>query len=186
MIYTQVVPASHLTPACHPPCPPRSWPFPRTTQWPWAYPARDSNPQPPHPRAWCSTSTASSGVLFGQLTSTVEPSQDQTIHLVTPGGRPRGLPHGPGESVWQSTGLVGKLAEPRRQTLLLPRAGPRLAVTRSEQGGARVVLAPRQGSCDSDAGLRQPTQPFRALAGGFREGRQPSRGRPRHKMAGAV
>src|SRR5215204_2594046 len=35
MIYTQVVPASHLTPACHPPCPPRSWPFPRTTQWPW-------------------------------------------------------------------------------------------------------------------------------------------------------
>src|SRR5215207_5631893 len=34
MIYTQVVPASHLTPACHPPCPPRSWPFPRTTQWP--------------------------------------------------------------------------------------------------------------------------------------------------------
>src|SRR5215208_5942517 len=36
MIYTQVVPASHLTPACHPPCPPRSWPFPRTTQWPWA------------------------------------------------------------------------------------------------------------------------------------------------------
>src|SRR5215208_661109 len=35
MIYTQVVPASHLTPAYHPPCPPRSWPFPRTTQWPW-------------------------------------------------------------------------------------------------------------------------------------------------------
>src|SRR5215207_3782065 len=38
MIYTQVVPASHLTPACHPPCPPRSWPFPRTTQWPWGVP----------------------------------------------------------------------------------------------------------------------------------------------------
>jgi hypothetical protein len=61
---------------------------------------------------------------------------------------PRGLPRGRGASPVTSTGLVGRLAEPRQQTLLLPWG--------ASAGGSRNLrsctwCSRGQGSCESDA-----------------------------------
>src|SRR5215218_1176768 len=75
MIYTQVVPASHLTPACHPPCPPRSWPFPRTTQWPCPTGTASAPP-------WNSWSSRESLPLLAvQLVGPIDKELDRVVWL---------------------------------------------------------------------------------------------------------